>query len=39
MKDDIQRILESLSPRGAPAGLRDDVLGAVAGELAATAAA
>jgi len=35
MKDDIQRLLESLTPRGAPAELRDDVLGAVADELAA----
>lgn len=36
MKDDIERILESLTPRGAAAGMRDEVLGAVAEELAAT---
>jgi len=36
MKDDTERLLESLTPRGAPAQLRDDVLGAVADELAAT---
>jgi len=36
MKDDVERMLNSLTPRGAAAGLRDQVLGAVAGELAAT---
>ena len=36
MKDDVERMLNSLTPQGAAAGLRDEVLEAVAGELAAT---
>jgi hypothetical protein len=35
MKNDIERILESFKPRGAPAELRSRVLGAVRGELVA----